>query len=613
MEVDDGGHGDIGDIDMGLGSDHDGEYVQDMQPSRHEDEEDQEQQSRDDSAQGGGGGEAGSAGPKRPRPSENVGHKHNIAWGVPNQGGERVRLVFTSLSGPIGVPAAIRSGIKVASVDLWRTFFTREMSNRCVRCSNRYVAKIKEMPEPETWKGKSNGGPWPPKWVEEWKPLTVKELDVWMGLNYLMGLTHKGPIKDFWSTQWMLRRTTVAKMMSRNRWLAIRRGLHAQDDDEDLGSGCKLRKIGLLLDMLWEQCRTVYIINEFASIDEQMLKFKGSFSGKFMKQAKPIREGLKFYAVVESKTGYTVFAILDTRGAAGGAKMTVHDFVMALAEKIKGCNRTVYCDNFFSGVYTFKELLKIQVYACGTCRSGRGLPANLEKKSSTLKNPGEYTFQQGEYGFLAASWFDSGVACGLSTKHDGKMMIIKRKVKGHTERVDRPSIDLFFDYNVYMGGVDMADQKRAAYTCRQRAYKWWHAVFSYISDTAMLNANVVYNSKYDLNWDGRKFALEVVELLLQEGLQDDGSEAGEVVQQVMMTNIRKDGPLPADRRLGRHYITPAETRRECAVCLWNFGSKEASKSKSTMRCKTCGYFLHVECFESFHEDEKPKSGKRVFE
>lgn len=77
--------------------------------------------------------------------------------------------------------------------------------------------------------------------------------------------------------------------------------------------------------------------------------------------------------------------------------------------------------------------------------------------------------------------------------------------------------------------------------------------------------------------------------------------------------IRQGGELPQVRRVGRHYIfdhSSSKTRYPCANCLWNFGSSEASKAKCKTRCEKCRVYLHLECFESFHEDEKPVSGRR---
>lgn len=607
--------GDSDDMSLGYGSGGDEEYVQEMAEPEPEAPAEVEEETQEESAAGSSSNAGGSSGPppkKKPRPSENPAHKHHCEWGsLEAEPVQRHRDIFASPTGPTGLSVVAASGIRAAAVDFFREFFPRAMSNLIVHRSNSYVKKILEGGKPATFRGPK----WPPKWAVEWKTLTAKEFDVWVALTFVIGATHKGPLKDFWSKNRLCNRGNITKMMSRDRYLHIRRGLHCQDDDEDLGQGSKLRKIGLLLDMLWDRCAEVYIIDEDASIDEQMLKFKGAFKGKFLKQSKPIREGLKFYAICEAKTGYTVHAILDGRGS---ASLTIHDFVVRLAghKSIRGKNRTAYMDNLFTSIATFRALREMKVFACGTIRANRGLPAALEKKQAQINVPGASLVVQGKVGeddvYTGAIWFDSGKCAALSTKHDGLPSVTTRKAKSEADRVPRPCPDLFHLYNQYMGGVDLADQKRAAYTCRQRTHKWWHCVLWYILDTAMLNASIVYESKYHTKWTGRKFLLEVAEGLLENSVEEQrGGDGGAGTQTFELFRVSHQGNLPPGRRSGRHYMfndAKAKTRHPCANCQWNFGNVSASKSKCKTGCRACGVHLHLECFESWHEDEKPVSG-----
>ena len=49
--------------------------------------------------------------------------------------------------------------------------------------------------------------------------------------------------------------------------------------------------------------------------------------------------------------------------------------VKRLTRSITGRNHTVYCDNFFTSVPSFKDLLKGKIYACGTYN--RTIPENV--------------------------------------------------------------------------------------------------------------------------------------------------------------------------------------------------------------------------------------------
>ena len=68
---------------------------------------------------------------------------------------------------------------------------------------------------------------------------------------------------------------------------------------------------------------------------------------------------------------------------------------------------------------------------------------------------------------------------------------VKRKKKdGSTVNVSCPlSVQL---YNKYMGGVDMADQLRKAYSCRRRSRKWWLPLFYFMVDISMVNSYILH-------------------------------------------------------------------------------------------------------------------------
>ena len=77
-----------------------------------------------------------------------------------------------------------------------------------------------------------------------------------------------------------------------------------------------------------------------------------------------------------------------------------------LVKSVSGVGRCVYMDNLFSSVDTFKEMLDMKTYACGTTRPHRGMPKDLEKKAlkanKTLVDAGDFVFRQGGGGLLPA-------------------------------------------------------------------------------------------------------------------------------------------------------------------------------------------------------------------
>ena len=63
-----------------------------------------------------------------------------------------------------------------------------------------------------------------------------------------------------------------------------------------------------------------------------------------------------------------------------------HATVTELTRKIEGCSHKLYMDNFFSSPELFDDLVKKQIYCCGTVRPNRkGMPQDLRPKTTKLK------------------------------------------------------------------------------------------------------------------------------------------------------------------------------------------------------------------------------------
>jgi ribosomal protein L37AE/L43A len=331
-----------------------------------------------------------------------------------------------------------------------------------------------------------------------------------------------------------------------------------------------------------------------------MLLFQGVCGFKFTRQKKPTSDGLKMWQLCESKTGFVVNAILDLR-----TKTTLHDMILQLSSVVSGEWRTIYMDNLFTSVQTFNALHSMSILACGTVRAGRGLPLWLEKGQKSVQSPGEVVWSYGEMRdgghVLGSIWFDSGECCLLSTRHRANVFNVKRKVAGSSQRVDRASLKAYEDYNKFMGGVDLADQKRSMLTCRRRSYKWYWAVIWWLLDSAVINANVVRDAKCaELGMKkcvNREFMEDLVEDLRFEAQQTK-------IEQLVRQQVASGLP---DRLIFRHFECNFEKRGACVVCKQD---KKVRKTTSIYHgCEQCGLHMHHECFKAYHTQQHPKSGK----
>jgi len=128
-------------------------------------------------------------------------------------------------------------------------------------------------------------------------------------------------------------------------------------------------------------------------------------------------------------------------------------------------NYHVYQDNYYNHVTIGETLLSRQVRVCGTTRVNRGLPPEMKNKSQSLKR-GETTFRRkGE--ILLQSWRDTRVVNMISTIHDSTMVDVPRRI----EEVKKNPICIF-QYNMFMKGVDRADQYLSYYSLLRKTVKW---------------------------------------------------------------------------------------------------------------------------------------------
>jgi len=71
-------------------------------------------------------------------------------------------------------------------------------------------------------------------------------------------------------------------------------------------------------------------------------------------------------------------------------------------------------------------------------------------------------------------------------------------------------------YNMYMGGVDKADQLLSYYSFSHHTVKWWRCVFFHLVDNAVVNAYILYriSSQPGRKFNHKQFRIELAKLLL---------------------------------------------------------------------------------------------------
>lgn len=186
-----------------------------------------------------------------------------------------------------------------------------------------------------------------PSWYE-----TCEEMRAFVALNVLFGIKALPEIRPYWLEDPFLGVPTVQKIMPRNRFEKIRQYLHLnnhenmllrEDPDYD-----KLFKVRPLLEALSVTFRSEYRPSKFVSVDEGMVKYKGSLGFKQYMPLKPVKRGIKVWVLADATNGFMCTIQVYTGRKDGG--QPEHGFgyrvVSDLVSNLQGKNYHIFSNNF---------------------------------------------------------------------------------------------------------------------------------------------------------------------------------------------------------------------------------------------------------------------------
>ena len=155
----------------------------------------------------------------------------------------------------------------------------------------------------------------------KWTQVAVEELQAYMGFMILMGIVHLPSIYDYWKKDEVYHYSPVASRIFRDRFFELHRYLHFADNSSLGLPGTpeydKLGKIKPIIEKLSERFHSVYTPQMNVAIDEAMIPFKGRSTLKQYMPLKPVRRGIKVWALADSLNGF----VSDFDGYTGKRQM----------------------------------------------------------------------------------------------------------------------------------------------------------------------------------------------------------------------------------------------------------------------------------------------------
>ena len=164
-----------------------------------------------------------------------------------------------------------------------------------------------------------------------------------------------------------------------------------------------------------------------------------------------------------------------------------------MTEGLVNSHCTVYFDNFFNSPSLIVKLFEKGLYGIGTARKDRkGMPEMPNDKKMCR---GDFEYQYSDK-VGCCKWKDSRAVTMLFSNVQGMESTsnVLRRQKGSASKMQVACPDVIKTYNKGMGGVDLMDQRAAAYRLdRKSSVRFYLRIFFDMMDVGCANSFIAYN------------------------------------------------------------------------------------------------------------------------
>jgi len=463
----------------------------------------------------------------------------------------------------------------------------------------------------------------------------------------------------------------------------------------------------------------IYTLGSILSIDEMMVRFSGRSRETHRMKNKPIRSGFKMFCL-NGSDGYSVDSTPDGRtptcgkeyddsdsgkivsmirhivGVIGRLKEKQKDRIATrkrvavtrkrkLSEMESGLpslededividKHVIAMDNYFTLPGVIKLLRDLCIGIVGTARFRFGWPPKeIRDIDQSSCNFNDFHWTVDKDGTLLGRWMDNALVFMVSTVHKIGENIkrprrrprINNNNRNHVNNIwgDKGKQDIYIpriidDYNHWMGGVDLADQRIAYYHPDLRCHRTWVPLFLQLLSMIRNNMYIVYHDYYSSSKKSsvmthKEFILAMIEhfLELSAKAEEESTTTAPVKNITMFSPLSTASQIsglsqhtPATRSNSsintteKKKVPPARStdgitslhlyhqrldtprilharatsnkRAKCVYCSMLFNDKKKEKSvnwdqfvkRTKMTCHHCRVHLCTKHFDEFHEE-----------
>ncbi len=456
----------------------------------------------------------------------------------------------------------------------WRHIWTNSLLDKIVKYSNQY--------------GQSKS--------VRFNPFSRKDLTDFFSILFIASIQkRKDKPSNWFSDDPLLECICMKRIMNGKEFQNILRFLHCcpltagvEPQSQEYDPAYKIQEIKDILEKHFDRS---YTPGAALSLDETLIRAFGRIKFKVRIISKSARYGIKLYVLTDAETSFVLKVIIYTGKSTytennnKDLKKTVQ-VVRDLCESYTGSFRTVYIDRFYTSIDVMKELDKMKLFVTGTCMTNR-VPKELQIANSSAEaksmNRGDYTYHKYTYidsenkvhDYGLTVWKDSKMVYLLSnTWNNNEATTCKRRSSNGLLTITRPVV--VEKYNTYMGGVDVADQRRLH--CNSTIMgqnRWWLKLFFYLLDVGTANALILYR----LAIDDDKINLADFKSKVVQGLLGNKHEA-----------IMRAPAQPEEEEENEHKPGAVRGRFRCAYC-----ALYSTYSRTSFKCKATGCGIPLCC------------------
>ena len=447
-----------------------------------------------------------------------------------------------------------------------------------------------------------------------------KEMKHFFGVSIIMGNLQFPRIRMYWRTH--TRIALVADNINVNRYFKVRTNLHVNSQQEAaVGETCRFWKVKPVIEAVRKRCKELPL-EEYSSIDEQMIPFTGRMPAKQFIKNKPNPVGLKNFVMCGKSGRAHDFELYQGKGT-GISVNHKHlglggSIVMRLSTILPHHkNFKLFFDNYFTSMGLIRELKGNGILALGVVKSNR-MDGCVLKTEKELRKDGRgandcRVSREGDISVVR--WLDNGVV-NLSSSFVGvgDQDHVRRWSASEKKHMEVARPEAVKMYNDYMGGVDKLDFLISLYRIDAKTKKWPVRVIFHFIDFALVNSWLEYRdthrscgtSKNDI-LDLLGFRECVAETLIKANLTVKHSSVGRPRRNVLDENEppRKKPSLPAVRPVYDVRYDKYEHFPEHIDGLGQLCKLEGCSGRSRIKCTKCKVFLclnkNKNCFLTFHD------------